>query len=79
MQDAGISLERSAAVGEGQMELSCQSCMQQAVQYHITSTIPTSINNPHFSQQGIRIQRQFYAKELYKMHYKSDLAAKIFL
>ncbi len=42
MQVAGLSLERSAAAGEGQMELSCQSCMQQAVQYHITSTIPTS-------------------------------------
>lgn len=42
MQDAGISLERSAAAGEGQRELSCQSCMQQAVQYHITSTNPTS-------------------------------------
>lgn len=40
MQDAGISLERSAAAGEGQWELSCQSCMQQAVQYHITSTTP---------------------------------------
>ena len=35
MQDAaGISLERSAAAGEGQRELSCQSCMQQALQYH---------------------------------------------
>lgn len=42
MQDAGISLERSAAAGEGQRELSCQSCMQQAVQYHITSTNPAS-------------------------------------
>lgn len=39
-QDAGLSLERSAAAGEGQRELSCQSCMQQAVQYHITSTSP---------------------------------------
>lgn len=42
MQDAGISLERSAAAGEGQRELSCQSCMQQAVQCHITLTSPTS-------------------------------------
>lgn len=39
-EDAGISLERSAAAGEGQRELSCQSCMQQAVQYHITATNP---------------------------------------
>lgn len=32
MQDAGISLEKSAAAGEGQRGFSCHSCMQQAVQ-----------------------------------------------
>lgn len=37
MKDAGISLERSAATGEGQRELSFQCCMQQAVKYHITA------------------------------------------
>lgn len=56
MQDAGISLERSAAAGEGQRGLSCHSCMQQAVQYHITST------NPSFCQLGIGVQETFYAQ-----------------
>lgn len=52
MQDAGISLERSAAVGEGQRELSCHSCMQQAVQLHITLT------KPPLCQLGIELQEK---------------------
>lgn len=73
MQDAGISLERSAAAGEGQRGLSCQSCMQQAVQY-ITSTNPTSHS---ICQQGIGIQDNFYANEFHRLHYKIQHGCKV--
>lgn len=36
MQDAGMSLKRSAAVAKGQRGFSCHSCMQQVVHYHVT-------------------------------------------
>lgn len=53
MQDSGLSLERSAAAGEEQRELSCQSCMQQAIQYQIN--INKSIYSSYFCNSNMLI------------------------
>lgn len=63
MQVAGISLEKSDAAGEGQRGLSCQSCMQQAVQHHITPTNPTS--------HQLKLMKNLMQSFFYTFNYKS--------